>query len=47
MTAEENKSHEIPKYIKITNPKSEFFTNSGISWELNSKDIDLLTSLGK
>lgn len=47
MTAEENKSHEIPKYIKITNPKSEFFTNSGISWELTSKDVDLLKSLGE
>jgi hypothetical protein len=47
MTAEENKSHEIPNYIKITNPKSEFFTNSGISWELTSKDVDLLKSLGK
>jgi hypothetical protein len=47
MTAEENKSHEIPNYIKISNPKSEFFTNSGISWELTSKDVDLLKSLGK
>ena len=47
MIAEENKSHEIPNYIKITNPKSEFFTNSGISWKLTSEDVDLLKSLGK
>ena len=45
MTKEENKSHDIPVYIKISNPKANFFTNSGINWQLTKQDIDLLKSL--
>ena len=45
MTKEENKSHDIPVYIKISNPKSNFFTNSGINWQLTKQDVELLKSL--
>ena len=45
MTKEENKSHDVPAYIKISNPKANFFTNSGINWQLTKQDIELLKSL--
>lgn len=47
MTREENKNHKAPKYINIHNPKSKFFTNSGIGWQLSSDDVELLKSLGE
>jgi len=45
MTKEENKSHDTPSYIKISNPKANFFTNSGINWQLTKQDVELLKSL--
>jgi hypothetical protein len=45
MTKEENNSHDIPSYIKISNPKAKFFTNSGINWQLTKQDVELLKSL--
>ena len=45
MTKEENESHDIPVYIKISNSKANFFTNSGINWKLTKQDKELLKSL--
>ncbi len=47
MTREENKNHEVPKYIKIENPKGLFFSNFGTNWKVSDTDVLLLKKLFK
>lgn len=45
MTKEENKSHDVPKFIHINNDDGSYFSNDGTNWKLTDRDVALLKVL--